>query len=94
MSKQTVRRVVMTVSVAAITATGAWYGAGLKTQKQAIEAVEKHRELSADEQLAILNERRGQLVGKKMTMERKLAELEARKQGATREESKFGQERR
>lgn len=27
----------MTVSVAAITATGAWYGAGLKTQKQATE---------------------------------------------------------
>lgn len=37
MSQQTVRRVVMTVSVAAITATGAWYGAGLKTQKQAHE---------------------------------------------------------
>lgn len=50
--------------------------------------------MTAEEQLAMLNERRGQLVGKKMTMERKLAELEARKQGATREESKFGQERR
>ncbi|KFY74931.1 hypothetical protein V499_05058 [Pseudogymnoascus sp. VKM F-103] len=94
MSRQTIRRVVMTGSVAAITATGAWYGAGLKTQKQATEAVEKHREVTAEEQLALLNERRGQLVGKKMTMERKLAELEARKHGATREESKFGRERR
>lgn len=37
MSQQTIRRVVMTASVAAITATGAWYGAGLKTQKQAKE---------------------------------------------------------
>lgn len=31
---QTVRRFVMTGSVAAITATGAWYGAGLKTQQE------------------------------------------------------------
>lgn len=31
---QTVRRWVMTGSVAAITATGAWYGAGLKAQQE------------------------------------------------------------
>lgn len=29
------RRIIMTVSVAAITATGAWYGAGLKIKRDA-----------------------------------------------------------
>lgn len=29
------RRIIMTVSVAAITATGAWYGAGLKIKQDA-----------------------------------------------------------
>lgn len=29
------RRIIMTVSVAAITATGAWYGAGLKMKQDA-----------------------------------------------------------
>ena len=33
--KQKVRRIIMTVSVAAITATGAWYGAGLKIKQDA-----------------------------------------------------------
>jgi len=31
---QAIRRWIMTGSVAAITATGAWYGAGLKTQQE------------------------------------------------------------
>lgn len=33
-SVQTVRRYALTASVAAITATGAWYGAGLKSQQE------------------------------------------------------------
>lgn len=32
--QQKIRRIIMTVSVAAITATGAWYGAGLKTKQE------------------------------------------------------------
>ena len=33
-SSQTLRRYVLTTSVAAITATGAWYGAGLKARQE------------------------------------------------------------
>lgn len=32
--QQKIRRIIMTVSVTAITATGAWYGAGLKTRQE------------------------------------------------------------
>ena len=42
----------------------------------------------------MLNEKRSQLISKKIGLERKLAELEARKAGATREESQEGRERR
>jgi hypothetical protein len=37
-SQQTIRRYILTGGIAAITATGAWYGAGLKTREQ-IKAV-------------------------------------------------------
>lgn len=33
-SSSNVRRFVLTASIAAITATGAWYGAGLKTRQE------------------------------------------------------------
>ena len=32
--QQKIRRIIMTASIAAITATGAWYGAGLKTKQE------------------------------------------------------------
>jgi hypothetical protein len=41
-----------------------------------------------------LEEKRGQLIAKKIGLEKKLAELEARQNGATREESMVGRERK
>ena len=32
--QQKIRRIVWTVAIASVTATGAWYGAGLKTRKE------------------------------------------------------------
>ena len=34
MSQQKARRIILTIGVAATTATGAWYGAGLKTKQE------------------------------------------------------------
>jgi len=42
--QQKIRRFVMTGAVFAITATGAWYGAGLKTQQE-FEKVRQSREI-------------------------------------------------
>jgi len=92
--QQKIRRIVLTASVAAITATGAWYGAGLRIKDEAKTISEKRREATVEEKLALLDEKRGQLVTKRIGLERKIAELDARKMGATREESRMGQERR
>lgn len=46
------------------------------------------------EKIALLDEQRGALVAKRIGLERKLAELDARAGGMTREESKAGRERR
>jgi len=94
MSQQQVRRIVWTGSIAAITATGAWYGAGLKTKQEIKDVVQKQREASPAEKIAQLEEHRGGLVAKRIGLERKIAELEARANGATRAESKVGRERR
>jgi hypothetical protein len=56
--------------------------------------VEKRKEATAAEQIAILEEARAGLVSKRMGIEKKLKEIEMRAQGATREESLRGQERR
>jgi hypothetical protein len=44
--------------------------------------------------IATLEEKRGEMVAKRMGLEKKLKELEMRAQGATREESMAGQERK
>ncbi|RFU30663.1 hypothetical protein B7463_g5677, partial [Scytalidium lignicola] len=93
-SQQTIRRWVMTGSVAAITATGVWYGAGLKMQQEAKQAIRKHREATAEEKIALLEEQRSTLVAKRIGLERKLQEIEARANGATMAESKVGMERK
>jgi hypothetical protein len=58
------------------------------------QVIQKTREATTAEKIAQLEERRGGLVAKRMGLEKKILELEARKQGATREESKVGRERR
>jgi len=92
--QQKIRRFVWTVSIAAVTATGAWYGAGLKMRHEANEVVQKRREATPAEKIAQLEEQRSGLIAKRLGLERKIVELEARKNGATHAESKVGQERR
>ncbi|MCJ1400906.1 hypothetical protein MMC11_004117 [Xylographa trunciseda] len=88
------RRVVLTICVAAITATGAWYGAGLKAQQERNKEVVAVREATADERIAMLESARGELVAKKIGLERKIQELARRRSGMSREEAGRGSERR
>jgi len=74
--------------------TGAWYGAGLKSKKEVKQVVQKQREATATEKIAILEEQRQGLMAKRYGLERKINELEMRANGATREESMAGQERK
>jgi hypothetical protein len=110
----TIRRSIWAISITAITVAGAWYGAGLKIEKEQrqvcshtryfrrrcprtdviIKAIEKRREASPAALIAQLEIQRGGLVAKRLGLEKKLNELEKRNQGATREESKEGMERK
>ncbi|KAF1348656.1 hypothetical protein BDV97DRAFT_297140 [Delphinella strobiligena] len=75
---QTVRRWVMTGSVAAITATGAWYGAGLKTQQEFKQEKKVIQEASPTDRIEQLEVTRTDLLRRKKALERKLEELSAR----------------
>ncbi|MCJ1314882.1 hypothetical protein MMC15_000196 [Xylographa vitiligo] len=88
------RRVILTASVAAITATGAWYGAGLKAHQERKQEVVAVRESTPAERIAMLESTRGQLIAKKIGLERKIQELEKRRSGMSREEAGRGSERR
>ncbi|MCJ1291952.1 hypothetical protein MMC34_003502 [Xylographa carneopallida] len=88
------RRVVLTASVAAITATGAWYGAGLKAHQERKQEVVAIREATTAERIAMLESTRGQLIAKKIGLERKIEELERRRGGMSRKEAGRGSERR
>jgi hypothetical protein len=59
-----------------------------------LQAVEKRRENTPTELIQQLETQRGSLVAKRLGLEKKLHELEMRNQGATREESKKGLERK
>lgn len=58
------------------------------------QAIEKTREAAPAELIAQLEVQRGGLIAKRLGLEKKLHELEMRNQGATREESKQGMERK
>ncbi|RDL41033.1 Uncharacterized protein BP5553_01012 [Venustampulla echinocandica] len=92
--QQKIRRMVVTGAVASVTAMGVWYGAGLKMRNEAKQVAQKRRETPPEEKIAILEEQRGELVAKRMALERKLNQLDMRLNGATREESMAGQERK
>jgi hypothetical protein len=59
-----------------------------------LQVAEKRREATPAEKIAQLEEQRGGLIAKRLLLEKKIKELEKRAQGATREESMQGQERR
>ncbi|KAI9849751.1 MAG: hypothetical protein M1830_007097 [Pleopsidium flavum] len=91
---QKIRRFVMTGAVAAITATGAWYGAGLKTQQEIKKEIKARREATPAARISALQESRGALIARRIGLERKIAELEARQGGMSRPEAAVGKERR
>jgi hypothetical protein len=113
---QTLRGSIWAISITAVTVMGAWYGAGLKVQKDHkevchttfsssactvhlltranIQAIQKRRETPPAEIIAQLEVQKGALVAKRLGLEKKLHELELRNQGATREQSKEGMERK
>jgi hypothetical protein len=58
------------------------------------QVVKKRREATPAEKIAQLEEQRSALVAKRLGLERKIRELEMRANGATREESMAGRERK
>ncbi|TVY83166.1 hypothetical protein LSUE1_G005310 [Lachnellula suecica] len=93
-SLQKIRRIVWTAAIASTVATGAWYGAGLKIQKDVKKNVQKQTQASPADKIAILEEQRGALIAKRMGLERKIQEVEARAAGKTWAESREGRERK
>lgn len=71
-----------------------WYSLVDRDSDGNEQKVEKQREATPAEKIAQLEEQRGGLVAKRLGLERKIRKLEMRAQGATREESMQGQERR
>lgn len=64
------------------------------TDEANIQALQKRRETPPAEIIAQLEVQKGALVAKRLGLEKKLHELELRNQGATREQSKEGMERK
>lgn len=89
-----IRRYVWTGAIAAVTMTGAWYGAGLKTKQEIKQVSQQRLQATPEEKIAQLQEQRGALIAKRIGLERKIQELDARKKGKSREESRVGMERR
>ncbi|KAI9721263.1 MAG: hypothetical protein M1812_002425 [Candelaria pacifica] len=81
--QQRIRRIVLTGAIAAITATGAWYGAGLKTRQELKLEVKARRDATPAEKIAQLETARSSLLARKFGLERKIADLEARKSKET-----------
>ncbi|GES63122.1 hypothetical protein ABOM_010919 [Aspergillus terreus] len=77
-SNPKVKRLVMTGAVTAITIAGTLYGAGIKTEKEVTQTVQKTREATIDERIAYLQGMRQNLASKKELVERQIQDLEAK----------------
>ncbi|OCL04212.1 hypothetical protein AOQ84DRAFT_301318 [Glonium stellatum] len=77
--QQKIRRFVMTGAVFAITVTGALYGAGLKTQQEFKKEKKVLLQATPEERIAQLESARERLMTKKLEMERKIADVTARR---------------
>ncbi|KAI4727569.1 hypothetical protein E4T49_04633 [Aureobasidium sp. EXF-10728] len=75
----TFRRFVLTGSIAAVTATGAWYGAGLKMKQDIKQEQQKAAEATPLQQITELETYRANLVQKKIMLDKKIEELELKK---------------
>ncbi|CAF9911206.1 hypothetical protein IMSHALPRED_009965 [Imshaugia aleurites] len=72
------RTIILTAGVAATTVTGAWYGAGLKTNQEIKQDVKARAEATPTEKIAYLEQTRSGLMAKKIGLEQKISQLEAR----------------
>ncbi|KAL4898773.1 hypothetical protein BDV59DRAFT_197644 [Aspergillus ambiguus] len=72
------RRLVLTGAVTAITIAGSLYGAGIKTGQEVTQTVQKTREATIDERIALLQGTRQDLASKKQLVERQLQDLDAK----------------
>ncbi|KAI9369412.1 hypothetical protein BJX61DRAFT_545596 [Aspergillus egyptiacus] len=77
-SPQKVKRLILTGAVTAITIAGTLYGAGLKTEQEASQKIQKSREVSLDERIAHLRDMRQNLVAKKDLVEKQIRDLDAK----------------
>ncbi|KAJ9635501.1 hypothetical protein H2201_003158 [Coniosporium apollinis] len=77
--QQQIRRLVMTGAVAAVTVTGAWYGAGLKTRQEFKQEKKVVLEASPQERISQLENARARLVTRRTELEKKISELQARR---------------
>ncbi|KAG9590865.1 hypothetical protein KCU77_g7693, partial [Aureobasidium melanogenum] len=75
----TFRRFVLTGSIAAVTATGAWYGAGLKMKQDIKQERQKAAEATPLQQITELETYRANLMQKKIMLDKKIEELETKK---------------
>ncbi|KAI1472319.1 uncharacterized protein F4812DRAFT_454132 [Daldinia caldariorum] len=74
----TLKRVIWTGAIAAVTIVGAIYGAGLKTRSEYQQEKRKVVEATPEERVRDLEARRAALVAQRRPFERKLADLRAR----------------
>ncbi|KAL4805865.1 hypothetical protein BDV18DRAFT_140034 [Aspergillus unguis] len=72
------KKVVLTGAVTAITIAGTLYGAGIKTEQEVAQHVQKSKEVTIDERIAALRSNREVLTGKKELVAKQIRELEER----------------
>ncbi|KKK15049.1 hypothetical protein P175DRAFT_0336623 [Aspergillus ochraceoroseus IBT 24754] len=72
------KRLVLTGAVTMITIAGTLYGAGIKTENEVSEQVQKSREITIDEHIASLRNHRQGLAMKKHLVEKQIHDLDAR----------------
>ncbi|KAF6233104.1 hypothetical protein HO173_008648 [Letharia columbiana] len=72
------RTIILAAGVAATTVTGAWYGAGLKMKKDMKQEAKVRAEVTPADMIAYLEQTRSGLVAKKIGLENKISQLEAR----------------
>jgi len=81
---RSLRPAILAISIAAITATGAYYGASLKTDQQAAESVRERAAMSVDDRLDRLRITRMRLERERKTLEAKMNEVAARRRESER----------
>ncbi|BCS17719.1 uncharacterized protein APUU_10547S [Aspergillus puulaauensis] len=77
-SPHKVKRLVLAGAVTATTIAGTLYGAGIKTEREVTQHVQKTREITFDERIESLRNTRQNLAGKKELVEKQMRDLDAR----------------